>query len=66
VNAICAPTYVTLVLRSVKGMMLTTASNAHKHAAAVLKSVEGWCSNNQAISNFLVRKEKEDEYKKEF
>jgi hypothetical protein len=46
------------VLRSAKGTMLTIASNAHKHVAAVLKNVEGWLGNNQAISNFLVRKGK--------
>jgi hypothetical protein len=32
--------------------MLTTASNAHKHVAAVLKNVEGWLDNNRAILIF--------------
>ena len=36
------------VLRSVKGTMLTTASNANKHVAAVLKNVEGWLENEQS------------------
>ena len=31
-----------LVLKNVSIMMLTTASNAHKHVAGVLKNVEGW------------------------
>ena len=31
-----------LVLRNVKGTMLITARDVHKHAAAVLKNVEGW------------------------
>jgi hypothetical protein len=42
---------VMLVLRSVKGMMLTTASNARRHAAAAPKNVEGWLGN-RAISIF--------------
>jgi hypothetical protein len=40
------------VLRSVSAMMLTTANDAHKHAAAVLKNVEGWL-DNRSHSNFL-------------
>jgi hypothetical protein len=40
--AICALTSVMLVLRNVKGTMLITARDVHKHAAAVLKNVEGW------------------------
>jgi hypothetical protein len=35
-----------LALKNVNTMMLTTASNAHKHVAAVLKNVEGWLGNN--------------------
>jgi hypothetical protein len=30
------------VLRNVKGTMLTTASNVHKHAADALRNAEGW------------------------
>jgi hypothetical protein len=30
------------VLRNVNATTLTTASNAHKHVATVLKNVEGW------------------------
>jgi hypothetical protein len=42
------------VLKSVKGMMLTTASNAHKHVAVVLENVEEWVDSNQAIPIFLI------------
>jgi hypothetical protein len=41
-----------LVLKNVNTMMLTTASNAHKYVAAVLKNVERWLGNNQAILIF--------------
>jgi hypothetical protein len=37
---------------NVNTTMLTTASNAHKHVAAVLKNVEGWLDNNRAIFIF--------------
>jgi hypothetical protein len=33
------------VLRNVKGTMLIIAKDARKHAAAVLKNVEGWLGN---------------------
>ena len=34
---------------------MTTASNAHKHVAAVLKNVEEWLGNNhRATSIFLI------------
>jgi hypothetical protein len=35
----------------VSTMMLTIASNAHKHVATVLKSVEEWLGNN--LTTFL-------------
>jgi hypothetical protein len=47
-----ALTSVMHVLKNVKGTMLTTAKDAHKHAAAVLKNVEGWLGNRH--SNFLI------------
>jgi hypothetical protein len=37
------------VLRNVKGTMLTTAKDAQKHAAAVLKNVEGWLGNRTTL-----------------
>jgi hypothetical protein len=43
---------VMLALKSVSTTMLTTASNAHKHVAAVLKNVERWLGNNQTILIF--------------
>jgi hypothetical protein len=33
------------VLKNVKDMMLTTASNARKHVATVPKNVEEWLGN---------------------
>jgi hypothetical protein len=33
--------------------MLTTASNAHKHVAAVLKNVEGWLGSKSSHFNFF-------------
>ena len=47
--AICVLTSVMHVLRNVKGTMLTTAKDAHKHAAAVLKNVEGWLGNRTTL-----------------
>jgi hypothetical protein len=44
-SAICVPMYVMLALKNVSIMMLTTASNAHKHVATVLKNVERWLDN---------------------
>jgi hypothetical protein len=35
-----------LALRNVRDTMLTTARNAHKHAAAVQKNVGRWLVNN--------------------
>jgi hypothetical protein len=35
-----------LALVNVNTTMLTTASNAHKHVAAVQKNVEEWLDNN--------------------
>jgi hypothetical protein len=35
-------TFVILTPENVKGIMLTTARDAHRHAEAVLKNVEGW------------------------
>ena len=43
--AICVQTSAMHVLRNVKGIMLITAKDAHKHAAAALKNAEGWLSN---------------------
>jgi len=40
--AICALTSAMLVLRSVKGTMLTIARDAHRCAEAAQKNVEGW------------------------
>jgi hypothetical protein len=37
------------VLRNVKGTMLIIAKDAHKHAAAVLKNVEGWLGNRTTL-----------------
>jgi hypothetical protein len=34
-----------LAPKSVSTMMLTTASNVHKHVATVLKNVEEWLGN---------------------
>jgi len=44
-----APTSAMHVLRNVKGTMLTTARDAHKHAAAVPKNVEGWLGNRTTL-----------------
>jgi hypothetical protein len=41
-----------LALKNVSIMMLTTASNAHKHVAVVLENVEEWVDSNQAIPIF--------------
>ena len=40
--ATCVLPFVTLVQENAKDIMLTTARDAHKHAAAVPKNVEGW------------------------
>jgi hypothetical protein len=44
-----ALTSVMHVLRNVKGTMLIIAKDAHKHAAAVLKNVEGWLGNRTTL-----------------
>jgi hypothetical protein len=38
-----------LALRNVSTTMLTTAKDVHKHAAAVLKNVEGWLGNRTTL-----------------
>jgi hypothetical protein len=43
---------VMVALRSVNITMLTTASNAHKRVAAVLKNVEEWLDYYRAILIF--------------
>jgi hypothetical protein len=50
-SAACAPIFVTPVQGNVKGITLTTASDAHKHVAAVLKNAEGW--QNKAAATKL-------------
>jgi hypothetical protein len=46
--AASAPIYAMLVPENVKGTMLTTAKDVLRHAAAVLKNVEGWLDNRAA------------------
>jgi hypothetical protein len=45
-----------LVLRNVRGTILTTAKDAHRHAAAVLKNVEGWPAEFSFFENLFGRK----------
>jgi hypothetical protein len=54
-SAACVLTFVIPVPESVKGTTLTTARDAHRHAAAVLKNVEGWLAefNEPSIVLFL-------------
>ena len=45
--------FVMLAPKSVSSMMLTIASNAHKHVATVLKNVEEWLGNNLTNHGFI-------------